>query len=485
MDRKHVIAGLGIMLVPGLLQAANKKVKETHKEKKMNVLFILSDDLRPTLGCYSDPYAITPNMDAIASRGVVFHNAYCQQAVSNPSRASMLTGLRPDQTGVTDLFTNFRIENPRTVTLPQLFKDNGYYTAGTGKVFHTLKGDFDSVSWTEFIPLERRGYLLPGSLPPKGGKGVSYEAADVRDNRYPDGEITDNAVQLIKKAAKSSDPFFLAIGYIKPHLPFNAPKKYWDMYRDTVFGITHRERPAGSPEIAFHNSNELRGYVDIPDKGSFTSELEQELWRGYYACVSYVDTQVGKLLEALRTYGLEENTIIVLWGDHGYHLGEQELWCKSTNFELDTRVPLVISVPAAKGMGAMNTSVVEVVDIYPTLADYCRLESPGELAGLSLKGVIEDRGNNWGHMAFSQFVRPYGAISKPIKTHMGYSVRTPQWRFTAWYDLATGNIDEKELYLIGSQGIETRNLAGNPQYTQVEKELLESVENYKNGIYTK
>ena len=180
MDRKHVIAGLGIMLVPGLLQAANKKVKETHKEKKMNVLFILSDDLRPTLGCYSDPYAITPNMDAIASRGVVFHNAYCQQAVSNPSRASMLTGLRPDQTGVTDLFTNFRIENPRTVTLPQLFKDNGYYTAGTGKVFHTLKGDFDSVSWTEFIPLERRGYLLPGSLPPKGGKGVSYEAADVR-----------------------------------------------------------------------------------------------------------------------------------------------------------------------------------------------------------------------------------------------------------------------------------------------------------------
>lgn len=481
-----MITCVAAALLPTLAQAAPRKDKAYLPAKeKMNVLFILADDLRPDLGCYSDPYAITPNMDALASRGVVFANAYCQQAVSNPSRASMLTGMRPDQIGVTDLFTNFRDAVPQAVTLPQLFKNNGYYTAGTGKIFHAVKSNRDEISWNELRTIERRGYLLAGSEPSPGGKGVAYEAANVADNKYPDGEIADNALQLIKKASKSSAPFFIAVGFLKPHLPFNAPKRYWDMYRNTVFDIAPRERPAGSPALAFHNSNELRGYVDIPGKGPLDASLEQELWRGYYACISYVDAQIGKLLEALDTYGMTQNTIVVVWGDHGYHLGEQDLWCKSTNFELDTRVPLIISVPGGEGMGKTNTAIVETVDLYPTLADYCLLPQPSELAGRSLKGIIRSGANQWEHYAYSQFVRPYGAISNPIKTHMGYSVRTPQWRFTAWYNLKTGSIDERELYLLGAQGIETRNLAGNPQYAQIEKELLQCVDEYKNGNYSK
>lgn len=484
MSCREIIAGLGIALIPALAWAGPKRAKQGTKAQK-NVLFILADDLRPTLGCYSDPYAITPNIDSLAARGVVFTNAYCQQAVSNPSRASLLTGLRPDQTGVTNLFTDFRTKNPEVVTLPQYFKNNGYYAAGVGKIFHAVKRSVDPVSWSEMHHLERRGYLLQGSLPTGGGKGVSYEAADVPDELYPDGEIADNAVRLIRKAAKRKEPFFIAVGFLKPHLPFNAPKQYRDLYANIRFDIPYRQRPAGAPGIAFHGSNELRGYTDIPQKGPFPDALEQELWRGYYACVSYVDRQIGKLMEALNCCGLTDDTIIVLLGDHGYHLGEQGMWCKSTNFELDTRIPLIVSVPRGKGMGRIDASIVEAVDIYPTLAEYCALPVVGGLAGISLKDRIEQPQRLWSHFAYSQFVRPYQAISKPVATHMGYSVRTPQWRFTAWYRLSDGVVEQTELYRIGSDGVETENLSGNEKYVCIEKRLFENVESYKNGNYKK
>lgn len=314
MNYRYIIGGSLSLVATSMLA----QVKSTDTDtKKMNVLFILADDLRPNLGCYSDPYAITPNIDNIAANGITFGNAYCQQAVSNPSRASMLTGLRPDQTGVTNLYTNFRDSIPDAVTLPpQFFKNNGYCVTGVGKIFHSVAHDIDTISFTKVLPLERRGYLLPQNSRRKGGgKQSAYEDADVEDNKYPDGEIADNAVQMIKNASESSSPFFLAVGFLKPHLPFNAPKKYWDMYKDHKFEIKHRERPERSPDIAFHNWDELRGgYANMPDTGALNTNQEQELWRGYYACISYVDTQIGKLLDALDEHGMRDNTIIVLWG---------------------------------------------------------------------------------------------------------------------------------------------------------------------------
>ena len=357
----------------------------------------------------------------------------------------MLTGLRPDQTGVINLSTHFREKLPEVVTLPQLFRKNGFYTVSTGKIFHPVRRLRDSLSWD--APESVYGTHTYADARNKGGKkrkGRAYERADVPDDIYPDGKIAAEAVAYLERVAKSGEPFFLAVGFMRPHLPFCAPAKYWDLYADESFEIRHPEPPKGAARLAFHDNNELRGYAGMPKQGPFPPEERQQLTRGYYASVSYIDAQLGKVMDALVRLGLADNTVVVLWGDHGYHLGEQGLWCKSTNFELDTRVPLIVSVPGGKG--GHCDAVVETVDIYPTLADYCGVEPPGELAGVSLRPLLEKRGEYRKQYAFSQFVRPYQAINKRVETHMGYSVRTPRWRCTYWYDLKTGEVAEKELY---------------------------------------
>lgn len=455
-------------------------------QQRKNVLFILVDDLRPNLGCYGDMNAYTPNIDKLAQQGIVFNKAYCQQAVCNPSRTSMLTGLRPGVTKVYNLDTHFRDNLPDAVTLPQSFKNSGYFTASVGKIFHNSKNTVDPISWTiELSPAYNNTYVLPKNRSGKGKQGVT-EMADVPDSAYADGMIAEGAIQLLAEAAQQDDPFFIAVGFKKPHAPFCAPKKYWDLYDRSAFGVAGRSRPAGSPDLAFHRSQELRGYRDVPDEGDVPSEKEQEIIHGYYACISYVDAQLGKILDRLEALGLSENTVIVLWGDHGYHLGEQDLWCKSTNFELDTRVPLIVAAPGMKGNGSHNDAIVESVDIFPTLVDLCGIAPREELNGVSMLPLLDNPFATWGYPAFSQFVRPYEAIfKKNAPTHMGYSVRVEGWRCTYWYDLEKHVVVERELYQMGGNGLESENMAGRPAVAELEAELVALIDQYRNNQYRK
>ncbi|MGE9313405.1 sulfatase [Niabella sp. CJ426] len=450
--------------------------------RKMNVLFIVADDLRPDLRCYGNKQVITPNIDRLAARSIVFNNAYCQQAVCNPSRASVLTGLRPDQTGVTDLVTHFRDKVPDAVTLPQAFKNAGYTTIGVGKVFHNTKKTVDTVSWSlpkaGNVVVSNKEYFLERNK--RGGKADAFEFTEGDDEKYPDGQIAGETIKLLKRFKESGEPFFLATGLKKPHLPFCAPQKYWDLYRHMSFAtIAAKERPVAAPGIAFHQWQELRGYTDIPDQGPLSVQQEQDLMRAYYACISYVDEQIGKIMQELDRLGLRENTVVVLWGDHGYHLGEQDLWCKSTNFELDTRIPLIVSAPAIDQKTGNTNAIVEAVDIYPTLIDLCGIAPASKLSGKSLAPLLLNPGMKWDHVAYSQFCRPYKAITTQHPTHMGYTVRDKDFRYTLWYNLSTNSIEARELYDMRQSHVETVNIAGQQKYQQAEKKLAKMLQAYK------
>lgn len=486
MKSLYILAGTSLAFASQIRGAQYLMEGEGLPKAKYNVIFIAVDDLRPTLGCYGDPYAKTPGIDKVAQNGTVFLHNYCQQAVSNPSRASMLTGLRPDQTGVTDLNTHFREKNPNVVTLPQLFKDNGYYVYSTGKIFHSGGKMRDDVSWSEQASAyDRREYILKENLTEKAGKAASLEKADVEDDAYPDGKIANDAINFLQKAVNKDEPFFLAIGFKKPHLPFCAPSKYWDMYSGIHFEVENRLRPTNSPQIAFHKWNELRGYTDIPKTGALSAEKEMELWNGYYACISYVDAQLTKVLTELERLKLSDNTIIILWGDHGYHLGEQDLWCKSTNFELDNKVPLIISAPMQRTKGSHCKAITESIDIYPTLIDLCGIKTKVKLAGMSLRRFLEQPEKDWKYYAFSQFPRPYEAITKPVATTMGYTVRTPEWRCTYWYEIGTGAVVSRELYNMKDGSMEKVNLSGTKEFRKTEENLASILDNYRKGIYQK
>jgi iduronate 2-sulfatase len=461
--------------------------KKEDGQPKPNVLFITVDDLRPTLGCYGDTKAISPNIDNLAANGVVFNRAYCQLAVCNPSRASVMTGLRPDQIGVTDLHRHFREKLPDVVTLPQLFIKNGYHAVGIGKIYHGSKRAQDSLSWTQpalfNLSVKANEYVLPENK--TGEKEAAYEQAGLEDTGYEDGQITQQAIRQLQAFKESGKPFFLAVGFKKPHLPFAAPKKYWGLYEPSLFDtIPGKAKPAEAPEIAFHHSQELRGYNGIPEHGDLDVSKERNLWHGYYACVSFVDAQVGKIMQTLKVLELDQNTVVVLWGDHGYHLGEQELWCKSTNFELDTRIPLIISAPGQSKAGAQSNSIVEALDIYPTLADLCGLNPEGELAGISLKPVLKNPKAEVKEAAFSQFGRPYEALFAQSPDYMGYSVRTKNWRCTAWFNLQSDSIEYTELYLLENDKIEKQNHSGDNRFKETESELIRLLWHYKNRAYT-
>lgn len=474
-----------ILILIFVLSIGFRSVAQQSAQHK-NVLFILVDDLRPNLGCYDDRKAYTPNIDRLASRGIVFTNAYCQQAICNPSRTSMLTGLRPDETGVYDLQTHFREAIPHAVTLPQYFKNQGYFAASTGKIFHNSKSTQDPVSWTKVESVAgNRTYLLSEN---RGkGKQKITEVADVLDTAYTDGKIAESAISLLSEASQKEAPFFIAVGFIKPHAPFCAPKSYWDLYSPSLFTVTDRDRPIGSPDLAFHHWEELRGYRDIPVQGELSPDQEQRVIHGYYACISYIDAQIGRILKELETLGLVDQTIVVLWGDHGYHLGEQGLWCKSTNFELDTRVPLIVSAPGLARSGEKVNAMVESVDIYPTLTELCGLNRIDGLSGISLMPLLEDPSSPWKYPAFSQFVRPYNAAihKKDKASHVGYSIRVPGWRCTYWYDLTTNIVVERELYQLDDAGSESENIAGQPGVSAIERRLAALIDQYRSMSYLK
>jgi iduronate 2-sulfatase len=443
--------------------------------QRRNVLFIVVDDLQPALGCYGDSLAYTPNIDRLAARGVVFERAYCQEAVCAPSRSSVLTGLRPDALKVWGLTRHFRDGNPGVVTLPEYFRRNGYATASAGKIYHDPKSHQDPASWS--IPARynvtenRQGhkYVLPKNL--GGGKGAATERLNVADSAYIDGKVADAALQLLHTVKDSA--FFLAVGFRRPHLPFSAPDKYWRLHDGKRFIVHNDRNPQHVPPIALHNSEELRGYRGMPKQGPLSDQAAQHLRQGYYAAVSYVDAQIGRLLAELQRLHLLENTVIVLWSDHGYHLGQQGLWCKSTNFENAARVPLIIADPAARQKGARAKGLVELVDIYPTLLDICRLPAGRNLAGTSLRPLVYGNANTKaGHkdFALSQFIRPYKALFRDDDIAvMGYSLRTERYRYTEWRKMGSDTVVARELYDHEQDPAETINIAdvGGPKATTV------------------
>ncbi len=466
-----------------------------------NVLFIAVDDLRPSLGCYGDPVARSPNIDRLAKSGLVFNRAYCQQAVCRPSRASLMTGRRPDTTRVFDLKTHFREALPDVITLPQWFKQHGYHAQSVGKIYHGIAGYIignqagDRPSWS-----------VPGYLPqlhfyhsPRGMKiaeewfaprsrrfkdrfpevkswkdvvvrGLPWEAPDVPDSEVIDGRIATRAIEILRET--KDKPFFLAVGFLKPHVPFVAPKKYFDLYPlETIPSVKNPFFPRGAPKFAGLNSSEMRVYYGIPKRGRIADEDEaRRLYRAYYACVSYVDAQVGRLLAELDRLQLRHNTIVILWGDHGYHLGENGFWCKQTNFELSVRAPLVVSVPGRANPGSKTNALVEFVDIYPSLAELCGLPTPVGLEGTSFAPLLDDPERPWKTAAFSQFPRRIGRIGRI----MGRSMRTDRYRFTEWTNPAK-NFRVVELYDHKLDPEENQNVARSPKNAELVKRLTKQL----------
>jgi len=430
----------------------------TAKAAQPNVLFIAVDDLRVELGCYGHQHVRSPNIDRLASEGTLFERAYCQQTVCNPSRASLLTGMRPDTLRVWDLPTHFRSNWPGAVTLPQLFKKHGYHAQCVGKIFHNWrqddwKGDPQSWSVPSVLHYNSHGNDKPkvdGKLPPNlaSGKG-GIECRDVPDNAYFDGRVAEAAIRALDEGSRNEKPFFLAVGFWKPHTPFNAPKKYWDLYDRASIPVPMRVTPPSKvPDIALTNSR-YRGGAD--------TETLREMHHGHLAAISYLDAQVGKVLARLDERGLRENTIVVFWSDHGLHLGEHGLMRKTTAFELDARVPLVIATPKHK-RGQRTEALVELLDLYPTLAELCGLDAPPELEGVSLSPLLNDPKAKVKEVALTQTPRPNYPRGKSPEV-MGYSIRTNRFRYTEWRDFETGIPRARELYDHQGDPEETANVA--------------------------
>jgi iduronate 2-sulfatase len=451
--------------------------------KPLNVLFIAVDDLRPELGCYGVKHIQSPNINKLATQGMLFERAYCQVAVCNPSRSSVLSGTRPDTTGVLDNQHFMRPNMPDVISLPQHFKNHGYTTLSLGKIFHHSDrepGD-DPQSWSEpawyhgepykhWFTKESLDYVkklkaLPKAKQPKQLRAAPFEAADEPDESYPDAKTAAKAVETLQRLKADGKPFFLGVGFVKPHLPFTCPQKYWDLYpAESIHLPANASRPEAAPEPAFHNNYELRSYGTVPENGKIADAMALNLIRGYRACVSFMDAQLGRVLAELDRLGLRENTLIVLWGDHGYHLGENGLFTKMTNFEHGTRVPLLVSHPGMKTAGQRTRALVELVDLYPTLAQLCDLPLPRHLEGTSFAPLLEKPDQPWKKAAFSQYLRPG---KPPI---MGRSIRTDQWRYTEWRD-PKQKLVGIELY----DATESKNLAAEPAHAELVNDLAEQL----------
>ncbi len=440
---------------------------------KMNVLFIAVDDLKPALACAGDPHAKTPNLDALAVRGTVFTRAYCQQAVCSPSRSSLLTGRRPDSTKVYDLVTHFRKALPDVATLPQHFKNNGYTSRGVGKIYH---GGFDDKpSWSAPWEGTKGANFGPGGLKlmaklkadakANGSdvskvRGLPTESPDVADDQLNDGWTANRAIELLKENKGKAEPFFLAVGFAKPHLPFVAPKKYWDLYDAKTLPVAAvTTPPTGAPKFAPQFGGELRQYHGMPKSGPIASDAQRTLVHGYYAAVSYMDAQLGRVLDALKENGFAENTVVVVWGDHGWHLGDHGMWCKHTNYELATRSALVVSMPGQKTVGKPCAKFVEFVDIFPTLVDACGLPKSAGVEGHSFVPLLNNPEQTWKAAAFSQYPRSGGM---GVGQLMGYAVRTERYRYVEWRKRNTTEVVARELYDHATDPAEDTNIADDP-----------------------
>jgi iduronate 2-sulfatase len=458
--------------------------------ENLNVLFISVDDLRPELSCYGNNHVISPNIDRLAQKGVLFERAYCQQAICMASRASIFTGIYPSSNNIYSCLS-VKSLMPEAVTINKHFASAGYDVYGIGKLYHHGEDHREQFvdTWSnnrtwEGDQNQGRGYVAAESHAhlTDEGRGPAWENADVPDNAYSDGFYADRAIEMLGELKNSKKPFFFGVGFHKPHLPFNAPKKYWDLYDPD--GITTAENPyypENGSEYGWHNSSELRNYTNIP-KGDepFPIDLQKMLIHGYRACVSYMDAQVGRILDALEANGLSENTVVILWGDHGWKLGEHGMWIKHTNFEIDTRVPMIIAAPGMK-QKVKSSSFAEFVDIFPTLADLCGLEIPQQLHGRSLVPVLANPEESVRDHAFSIWPSYRGNRTNKEKAILGYSVRTDYYRYTEWINVHSGELLDRELYDHLNDPAENKNVISNERYAEQLPALEALIQNYRDN----
>lgn len=499
--------------------------KETDGKKK-NILFIAVDDLKPLLNSYGESQMITPNFDRLAKMGVSFTNAHVQYAVCGPSRASVMTGTYPDRTKVWDLHTNFRESAPELISMPEYLISQGYETTAVGKIYHkgSSSPGHDGKSWSinhklakdEDYPekygapaygfyqnpeTKKRMEALTEEAKSKGktknGQIRSYvlkrfrpstEMADVDDNAYMDGVYTEIAIKKLDRLMKTGKPWFLGVGYQRPHLPFVAPKKYWDLYdRDKVKLAEFQQLAEGTPMLAYHSFGELRAYSDIDDNyniGDIINEDKQrELVHGYMAAVSYIDAQLGILLDTLESKGILDDTVIVLWGDHGWHLGDHTEWCKHSNFEQATRIPFMFAGPGVSKDQKVDNPVA-LLDLFPTVFELANVPQSPQEEGKSLVPLLDNDANTTitEDAVFHQYARG---------KRMGYSIRTDKYRYTEWHDndyrsykpYKEENIIARELYDYDKDPLETKNHVEDPEYkaivTQLKAKLKQHLQDYK------
>lgn len=412
---------------PAQVQARSTPARRTTPAKPMNILFIAVDDLRPELGCYGQSQMKTPHIDALAQSGCRFERAYCMVPTCGASRASTFSGVRPSPTRFVSYLAWAEKEAPDATTLNTHLKKHGYHTISLGKVFHHREDCLPGWSQRPWRPSGTLSYFLPENQtlhqqqqrtqPRK--RGPAFEAADVADDQYPDGQLARRAIGELRRLKQRDEPFFLAVGFYKPHLPFVAPKRYWDLYPfDSVQLPPNNFVPQDAPRESIHASGELRAYHGIPAQGPVPEETGRRLIQGYYACVSFIDAQIGRVLDALRQEGLSDQTIVVLWSDHGWNLSEHTLWCKHSCYETSMKIPLIVRVPSLPG-GITTRGLTESIDLYPTLCELAGIPVPEHVQGRSFVPLLLEPNQPWKPAAVGRF-------------QQGDTIRTDRYRYTEY-----------------------------------------------------
>jgi len=487
MLRREFIQKIGIGCTSVSLLNGTLFGKNLSTKKKKNVLFISVDDLRTQLGCYGHEETKSPNIDRIASEGLLFERAYCQQAICSPSRISLLSGMRCETTKIYGLKYQLSEKWPDIISLPHLFKRNGYETISIGKIYHHSKDDLNAWSKKPFRAMKGSGYITEegkkivdinkATNPSAGSKGPVTEMADAPDNHYSDGKLADKAIEELNHLKNKA--FFLAVGFRKPHLPFTAPKKYWDMYDPEKFELAENNYPPENvTTYSLSNYGELRNYYKMPKgKDPVNDEMARHLIHGYNACVSFIDAQIGRIMNHLEELGIKDNTTVILWGDHGWKLGEHGSWCKHTNFEIDCNAPLIISDPSMKNPGKKTKALTEFVDIYPSLCDLHGLEKPNHLDGYSFLPLLNEPNLPWKKAVFSIWVHKKYRYDEEIQI-IGYTMKTDRYRYTEWKHTQSGVVKTVELYDHRLDQQENSNVVDNPEYAT---DLVELKEMMKKG----